>query len=228
MSRRWRALTKRRRDQVRARQMACAGGSGDKAASVVKPVVHFLRRLRYRPQLAYRQQVDIVDNSRVLQLLARSRAYCRVRDLLPIGQLRAERSRLPFSSAATSRSDSTASESELRAACCPCRLPSATAYGRRSEPTGLCLSSLLSDHRCDPRILRIEAQRIGDPQRDELAVDERVHAVEQVAGSHRHIASQAQCVVLVHPRVVAGLDAELRQSAKPGPGSRWNVQPSGQ
>ena len=61
-----------------------------------------------------------------------------------------------------------------------------------------------------------------------LPFDERVHAVEQIARGDRHVRAESQRVVLVDPRVVARLDAELRQLGEARTRQSWSVQPSGQ
>src|ERR1017187_4906465 len=57
--------------------------------------------------------------------------------------------------------------------------------------------------------LGIEAQRIRNAQRDELAAHQGVDAVEEIAGRNRNVCAQAQGVVLIDPGVVARLDAGL-------------------
>src|ERR1700722_2327950 len=59
--------------------------------------------------------------------------------------------------------------------------------------------------------LGVESQRIGNAQRDEPAVNQRVYAVKEIARGDRHVCPQPQRVVLIHPGVVARFDAHLRQ-----------------
>src|SRR5262249_3494323 len=51
--------------------------------------------------------------------------------------------------------------------------------------------------------LRVETKRIRHAQHDHLAVLERDQAVVQVPSRHRHVLSEAECVVLIDPAVVA-------------------------
>src|SRR5688572_11661535 len=53
--------------------------------------------------------------------------------------------------------------------------------------------------------LRVEAQRIRHPQNNHAAVLVRDQAVVEVTGGHRYIVAEPECIVLVDPRVVAGL-----------------------
>ena len=66
--------------------------------------------------------------------------------------------------------------------------------------------------------LTVEAQGVRHAERNELTVNKRVHAVEQVAGRDRHVVAEAGCVVLVDPGVVTRLDAEFREVVEPGAG----------
>src|SRR5690606_1588811 len=66
--------------------------------------------------------------------------------------------------------------------------------------------------------LRVEAERIGHAQRHELAVDERVHAVEEIPGRDRHVFAEPERVVLIDPGVVARLDTLLGQALEAGAG----------
>src|ERR1700722_7412673 len=59
--------------------------------------------------------------------------------------------------------------------------------------------------------LGVESQRIGNAQRDEAALHQRVHAVKEIARRDRHVCPQPQRVVLIHPGVITRLDAHLRQ-----------------
>src|SRR5688572_21724756 len=63
--------------------------------------------------------------------------------------------------------------------------------------------------------LRVEPERIRNPQRDHLAGDERVHAVEQVRRRHRNVRAKAGRVVLVDPAVIARLDALVGSADEP-------------
>src|SRR5690606_10898386 len=65
---------------------------------------------------------------------------------------------------------------------------------------------------------RVEAEGIRHAQRHEFAVDERVNAVEQICGRHRHVVAEAERIVLIDPRVVARLGARLRPSFEARPG----------
>ena len=65
---------------------------------------------------------------------------------------------------------------------------------------------------------RVEAERIRNPQRHHLVVDERVHAVEQVRRRHRHVRAQARRVVLIDPAVIARLDAFVGAADEAGAG----------
>src|SRR5262249_1350362 len=65
------------------------------------------------------------------------------------------------------------------------------------------------DARVEP--LGVEAHRVGDAQRDHLAVLERDEAVAQVGGRVGHVGAEADRVVLVDPGVVARLRAVVAE-----------------
>src|ERR1700722_4350621 len=58
--------------------------------------------------------------------------------------------------------------------------------------------------------LGIKTEGIRNAERHEFSIDQRVYAVKQIARGDRHVRAQPQGVVLIHPRVIAGLDAHLR------------------
>src|SRR5258708_38417123 len=72
----------------------------------------------------------------------------------------------------------------------------------------------------DPPIeaLGIEAERIGNPDRDHLAVLQRHEAVTEIGGGHRDVLAQSGRVVLVDPGVVARLGAVLTDAFEAGAG----------
>src|ERR1700688_2992532 len=63
----------------------------------------------------------------------------------------------------------------------------------------------------DPPIeaLGIEAERIGNPDRDHLAVLQRHEAVTEIGGGHRYVLAKSERVVLVDPGLIARLGAVL-------------------
>src|SRR5689334_8976723 len=65
------------------------------------------------------------------------------------------------------------------------------------------------DARVEP--LGIETHRVGDAQRDHLAILERDEAVAQVGGRVRHVGAEADGVMLVDPGVVARLRAVVAE-----------------
>src|SRR4029077_11557781 len=60
--------------------------------------------------------------------------------------------------------------------------------------------------------LGVEAERIGDAQRDHLPVPECHEAVPEIGGRDRDVLAQTHRVVLVHPGVVAGLGAAVLEA----------------
>src|SRR3979490_789720 len=66
--------------------------------------------------------------------------------------------------------------------------------------------------------LGIEAERIGNPDRDHLAILQRHEAVTEIGGGHRYVRAQSGCVVLVDPRVIARLGAVLADAFEAGAG----------
>src|SRR5712671_4148684 len=66
--------------------------------------------------------------------------------------------------------------------------------------------------------LHIKTERIRNAQCCEFSVYPSMHAIEKIAGDNREIFAKAECVVLVHPRVVTRLHTELRKLGKSGPG----------
>ena len=115
--------------------------------------------------------------------------------------------RRPFAAAAArgrhfiSLVDPAASGNARPAASCP--LPPSLCQGVRSP---------LGTHRPRPfqpgvgivdatfEAFRIEAQRIRNAQRHELAVHERVHAIEQIAGGDRNVARRGRACCADRPR----------------------------
>ena len=89
-------------------------------------------------------------------------------------------------------------------ACCPCRLRSATARGRRCSPTGRCPSSRRSDRRCVRRC-PLAKKPIGYGRRSSTILPslQRDHAVLEVGGRDRRVVAEPERVVLVDPGVVA-------------------------
>src|SRR5260370_18696195 len=57
--------------------------------------------------------------------------------------------------------------------------------------------------------LGIEAERIGNPDRDHLAVLQRHEAVPEIGGGHPDVLAQTGRIVLVDPGVIARLGAVL-------------------
>src|SRR5262249_738015 len=53
--------------------------------------------------------------------------------------------------------------------------------------------------------LGVEAHRIRHPQRDALAVHQRLDRVRQIAGRHRHVLAEPEGIELIDPGVVARL-----------------------
>src|SRR6202166_1462880 len=72
----------------------------------------------------------------------------------------------------------------------------------------------------DPPIeaLGVEAERIGNPDRDHLAVLQRHEAVTEIGGGHRDVLAKPQRVVLVDPGVIARLGAVLTDAVEAGAG----------
>ncbi len=66
--------------------------------------------------------------------------------------------------------------------------------------------------------LREEPHRVGHAQYHHLPVRVRDQPVVQVAGRHRHIVAQPECVVLVDPRVIARLGAVVADTLEAGSG----------
>src|SRR6266436_3485800 len=59
------------------------------------------------------------------------------------------------------------------------------------------------------KALGIEAERIGNPDHDHLAVLQRHEAVTEIGGGHRYVLAKSERVVLVDPGVIARLGAVL-------------------
>src|SRR6266446_1878136 len=57
--------------------------------------------------------------------------------------------------------------------------------------------------------LGVEAERIGNPDRDHLAVLQRHEAVAEIGGGHRYVLAKSEGVVLVDPGVITRLGAVL-------------------
>src|SRR6195952_2016520 len=68
------------------------------------------------------------------------------------------------------------------------------------------------------KALGIEAERIGNPDRDHLAVLQRHEAVTEIGGGHRYVLAKSERVVLVHPGVIARLGAVLADAFEAGAG----------
>src|SRR3978361_1222173 len=66
--------------------------------------------------------------------------------------------------------------------------------------------------------LGIEAERIGNPDRDHLAVLQRHEAVTEIGGGHRYVLAKSEGVVLIHPGVIARLGAVLTDTVEAGAG----------
>src|SRR6202795_1118500 len=66
--------------------------------------------------------------------------------------------------------------------------------------------------------LGIEAERIGNPDRDHLAVLQRHEAVTEIGGGHRDVLAKSGGVVLVDPGVIARLGAVLADAVEAGAG----------
>src|ERR1700686_3739315 len=72
----------------------------------------------------------------------------------------------------------------------------------------------------DPAVeaLGVEAERIGNPDRDPLAVLQRHEAVAEIGGGHRDVLDKPGSVVLVDPGVIARLGAVLADAVEAGAG----------
>src|ERR1700716_4240183 len=68
--------------------------------------------------------------------------------------------------------------------------------------------------------LGIEAERIGNPDRDHLAVLQRHEAVTEIGGGHRYVLAKSKRVVLVDPGVIARLSAVLTDTFEARAGIR--------
>src|SRR6266567_8036933 len=66
--------------------------------------------------------------------------------------------------------------------------------------------------------LGIEAERIGNPDRDHLAILQRHEAVTEIGGGHRYVLAKPERVVLVDPSVIARLGAVLADAFEAGAG----------
>src|SRR6202035_2513731 len=66
--------------------------------------------------------------------------------------------------------------------------------------------------------LGVEAERIGDPDRDHLAVLQRHEAVSEIGGRHWYVLAKPERVVLVDPGVIARLGAVLADAFEAGAG----------
>src|SRR6266446_4018089 len=76
---------------------------------------------------------------------------------------------------------------------------------RRPQTAALPAAIRIINAAIDP--LGEEAQRIGHPHVDPLAIDERHQGLVGVAGRQRHVVAKAERVLLVDPGVVAGFSA---------------------
>src|SRR4030081_1816831 len=63
--------------------------------------------------------------------------------------------------------------------------------------------------------LGIEAERIGNPDRDHLAVLQCHEAVTEIGGGHRYVLAKSKRVVLVDPGVKARLSAFSADTFEP-------------
>src|ERR1700686_5163954 len=64
------------------------------------------------------------------------------------------------------------------------------------------------------KTLGVEAERIGNPDRDHLAVLQRHEAVTEIGGGHRYVLAKSERVVLVDPGVIARLGTILTDAFK--------------
>src|SRR5437879_465672 len=93
--------------------------------------------------------------------------------------------------------------------------------GARGGPQGAAFPAGLRVVDAAVDVLREQARGIGQPEREELAVGERVDRVAQVAHRDRHVPAEAQDAEPVHPDVVARLGAAGRAHvAQLRPGER--------
>src|SRR5215468_8197027 len=76
---------------------------------------------------------------------------------------------------------------------------------RRPQTTALPAAIRIVDAAIDP--LGEEAERIGYPHVDPLAVNESHQRFVGVAGGHRYVVAEAERILLVDPGVVAGFSA---------------------
>src|SRR3954469_17241009 len=86
----------------------------------------------------------------------------------------------------------------------------------RPQPASLPAAVRIVDAAVQP--FRVEPERVRDAQHDHASVRVRDQAVVQVAGGQRHVAAEAEGVVLIEPRVVARLGAVLANAAESGTG----------
>src|SRR6202008_2619985 len=72
----------------------------------------------------------------------------------------------------------------------------------------------------DPPVkaLGIEAERIGNPDRDHLAVLQRHEAITEIGGGYWDVLAKSGRVVLVDPGVIARLGAVLADALEAGAG----------
>src|ERR1700704_2822985 len=72
----------------------------------------------------------------------------------------------------------------------------------------------------DPPVktLGVEAERIGNPDRDHLAVLQRHETVTEIGGGHRDVLAKSGRIVLVDPGVIARLGAVLADAFEAGAG----------
>src|SRR5262245_15086006 len=97
----------------------------------------------------------------------------------------------------------------------PCRLPSATACGRRWCSTGPGPSAGVRIIDTSIQALGVEAHRVGHAQQDHPPVLERREAVLEVGRGDRNVLAQARRVVVVDPGVVARLGAGALEALEP-------------
>src|SRR6266404_462460 len=66
------------------------------------------------------------------------------------------------------------------------------------------------------KALGVEGERIGNPDRDHLAVLQRHEAVSEIGGGYRDVLAKSERVVLVDPGVIARLGAVLADAVEAG------------
>src|ERR1051326_1106892 len=75
--------------------------------------------------------------------------------------------------------------------------------------------------------LRIEAERVGHAEHHHAAVRVRDQAVVQIAGGHGNVFAESERVMLIDPRVVAGLGAVFADAVEAGTGILMERPPLG-